>query len=181
MKISGISTLARAAIAARTGCRRDYYTDESLCLAKYCEDYPTAEGCEQEKGHNAFCVLRPGQRQERPLSPFVPCARRRCGVLQRQDGRERETDGTLIREQDGTCAQNGFESGIFGGSSADSTQPEQQSADVSPFSAQSARCVTGTAATLTLAIVTGRVIMRSAKWRAARAARTLPAAAAATK
>lgn len=26
-------------------CQKDYYTDESLCLAKYCEDYPTAVGC----------------------------------------------------------------------------------------------------------------------------------------
>ena len=38
-----------------------------------------------------------------------------------------ETDGTLVREQDGTCAQNGIQNGIFGGASADSAQ--QQTAD----------------------------------------------------
>ena len=38
-----------------------------------------------------------------------------------------ETDGTLMREQNGTCAQNGFQNGIFGGASADSAQ--QQTAD----------------------------------------------------
>ena len=34
------------------------------------------------------------------------------------------TDGVLVREMSGTCAANGFENGIVGGASADSTQPQ---------------------------------------------------------
>lgn len=33
-------------------CQKDYYTDESLCLAKYCEDYPSAPGCDEPVPEN---------------------------------------------------------------------------------------------------------------------------------
>ena len=39
------------------------------------------------------------------------------------------TDGTLVRPLQGTCAQNGFETGIIGGATADTSSPQSANAD----------------------------------------------------
>lgn len=110
-----------------SSCGRQFYTDQTQCQQAFCQDNPDAPGCEQEKDTTLFACSDLGNGKS---GLYRLACRALGGSVVSCNGKTDvnvETDGTLIREQNGTCAQNGFQNGIFGGASADSAQ--QQTAD----------------------------------------------------
>lgn len=96
----------------------------------YCALNPTAEGCAVEIDTTLFACTD-------NISGNGGLYRLACkatnGVVTSCNGKTNvdiATDGTLVRPLQGTCAQNGFGTGVIGGATADSTStPQSANAD----------------------------------------------------
>lgn len=105
-----------------------------------CELNPTAEGCQTEIDTTLFACTD-------NISGNGGLYRLSCkavnGVVTSCNGKTNvdiATDGTLVRPLQGTCAQNGFGTGVIGGASADSSgAPKSANADC--FAIIGSKCV----------------------------------------
>lgn len=105
-------------------------TTQAEADSVYCALNPTAEGCVVETDTTLFACTD-------NISGNGGLYRLACkaenGVVTYCNGKTNvdiATDGTLVRPLQGTCAQNGFNTGIIGGASSDSTStPPSANAD----------------------------------------------------
>ena len=95
----------------------------------YCEQNPTAAGCAVETDTTLFACSD-------SFSGNGGLYRLSCKALNGEviscNGKtsiDIATDGTLVRPLQGTCAQNGFGTGIIGGATADTASPQSANAD----------------------------------------------------
>lgn len=104
-------------------------TTQAEADSVYCAMYPTAEGCVVETDTTLFACTD-------NISGNGGLYRLSCkaqnGVVTSCNGKTNvdiATDGTLVRPLQGTCAQNGFGTGVIGGATSDSTAPQSANAE----------------------------------------------------
>lgn len=105
----------------------------------YCALNPTAEGCQTETDTTLFACSWYDSGNNLVVNTISQSAiyRLSCkavnGVVTSCNDKTGnvnfQTDGTPVRVMQGTCAQNGFGTGIIGGATGDTTQPQSANAD----------------------------------------------------
>ena len=121
-------------------CRRDYYMMNLCVLRNIARTIRLPEGCEQEHDTTLFAC---SDNASGNSGLYRLNCRTFGGVVTSCNGKtdvDVVADGTLIRPMQGTCVQNGFESGIVGGASADSSAQEPQSANADCFAVLGSKC-----------------------------------------
>lgn len=108
----------------RTSCDTQAEADSVRCAQD-----PTLEGCVVEIDTTLFACTD-------NISGNGGLYRLACkatnGVVTSCNGKTNvdiATDGTLVRPLQGTCSQNGFNTGVIGGATSDSTAPQSANAD----------------------------------------------------
>lgn len=104
-------------------------TTQAEADSVYCALNPTAEGCVVEIDTTLFACT---DNVSGNGGLYRLSCKAKNGVVTSCNGKTNvdiATDGTLVRPLHGTCAQNGFNTGIIGGATSDSTAPQSANAD----------------------------------------------------
>lgn len=144
MRVKNASCYSNCSSCRCSGANECYYqarcTSQAEADSVNCVVNPSLPGCIVETDTMLFACSDFGNGKS---GLFRLACRAQNGVVVSCNGKtdvDVEADGTLIRPMQGTCAQNGFESGIVGGASADSPAQEPQSANADCFAVVGGKC-----------------------------------------
>jgi hypothetical protein len=115
-----------------SSCGQQFYSDQTLCQQAYCQDNPQAAGCETEHDTLLYACSMFNDGGTWKAGIYKLNCKTLGGTITSCNGKQDvniEQDGILTRAYDGTCEQNGFQNGIFGGGTPQDSLPNGASAD----------------------------------------------------
>lgn len=114
------------------GCQKTYYNDSTLCHRAKCQDFPESPDCETEHDTLLYACSMFEQGGKMYAGIYKLNCKTLGGQITSCNGKTDvniNSDGVLVRQYEGTCEQNGYNNGIFGGGTPQDSLPNGASAD----------------------------------------------------